>query len=298
MTWIALPALLLLVAQQDQIVIADTRIEQAQTPPQPVTTPTLDEPDPETAAKERPIIVERDRDEEPDRVILGSRIPRGSFYTNGNVATSTGIGGLAPGAGLEPFAGTNRVSKRITSTCVSDNDAVSERGACLLLEAESAIAEYDMTAAADIYRYLLGSDDFSATERLEGGRGLFAIATATDDTVLREEALIRLVESGLLDETQQASARRNLVSLALQRGDIDLGFARLEQHVTLAPDDAQSLANLAIMRRTHGRDGAVSTMQQAIAAREAEGGAVPQGWRDLAAGLPLPPEAAEVSSQP
>ena len=156
----------------------------------------------------------------------------------------------------------------------------------------------DFIGAADIFRYLLGSGEFDPAERLEGGRRLMAIATATEDVALREEALIRLLQSDLLDAAQRGGVRRNLVDLALRRDATDLAFMRLEEHVAIVPDDALALANLAVLRRNHGREGAETAMQQAIAVREAAGGTVPQGWRDLAAGLPFTPEPVEVAAQP
>lgn len=254
--------------------------------------------DPETAARESPIVVERDRDQEAARPLLGSRIPREQRVSDTNIATSTGIAGLTPGSGYQAFGGLNRVSKKITSTCVSDHADIGVRAACLLLEGQSAMEAADFIGAADIFRYLLGSGEFDPAERLEGGRRLMAIATATEDVALREEALIRLLQSDLLDAAQRGGVRRNLVDLALRRDATDLAFMRLEEHVAIVPDDALALANLAVLRRNHGREGAETAMQQAIAVREAAGGTVPQGWRDLVAGLPFTPEPAEVAAQP
>lgn len=281
MTWFALPILMLVSPAQDRIIIADQRIEYAEPQPQPVPTPTLEANDPETAANQSPIIVERDRDDEPDSVILGSRIPRSSYYTNGNVATSTGIAGLTPGAGLEPFAGTNRVSKRITSTCVSDDEAISERAACLLLEAQDALAQDDLIAASDIYRFLVSSDQFGPSERLAGGAGLFELAQQTNDASLREEALIRLLDSSLLPEAQQPAARRSLAQMALDRGEKQLAIARLEHHVAQSPSDANSFANLAILRRDEGLEGAEAAMESAIAINQQAGEPIPPGWSDF-----------------
>jgi hypothetical protein len=281
MTWFALPFLMLVSPAQDQIIIADQRIVYDEPQPQPVATPALEAPDPETAADQTPIIVERDRDEEPDRVILGSRIPRGSIYTNGNIATSTGIAGLTPDSGLNPFRGTARTSKRITTTCVSDDEAISERAACLLVEAQSALAEDDLVAAGDIYRFLVGSAEFSASERLAGGTGLYALARLTDDSLLREEALIRMIDADVLPAERQASARRSLAQMALDRGENRLAIERLEQHVALSPDDANSFANLAILRRSEGLEGAETAMASAISIKERAGEPVPDGWTDF-----------------
>lgn len=281
MTWIVPPLLMLVSPAQDQIIIADQRIVYDEPQPQPVVTPTLEAPDPETAANQTPIIVERDRDDEPDRVILGSRIPRGSIYTNGNIATSTGIAGLTPDSGLNPFRGTARTSKRITTTCVSDDEAISERAACLLVEAQSALAENDVVAAGDIYRFLVGSAEFGPSERLAGGTGLYALAQLTDDDLLREEALIRMIDGDVLPADKQASARRSLAQMALDRGEARLAIERLEQHVALSPDDANSFANLAILRRSEGLEDAETAMASAISIKEQAGEPVPAGWTDF-----------------
>ncbi len=281
MTWIVLPLLMLVSPTQDRIIIADKRIASGEPQPETVSTPTLEAPDPETAANQSPIIVERDRDDEPDRVILGSRIPRSSIYTNGNIATSTGIAGLTPGAGLEPFHGSNRTRKRITTSCVSDDEAISERAACLLLEAQSALAENDLIAAGDIYRFLVGNAEFSPSERLAGGTGLYALAKLTDDSLLREEALIRMIDGDVLPADRQATARRSLAQMALDRGENVLAIERLEQHLALSPDDANSYANLAILRRSEGLEDAEAAMASAISISEEAGEPVPAGWADF-----------------
>ena len=237
--------------------------------------------DPAAAARETPIIVERNRDDEPARAQLGSRIPQEPRFTDLNIATSTGINGLTPGAGLEPFHGLNRVSKKITTSCVSDHDAIGARAACLLLQASREREAGNLVAAGDIYRFLVSGADFGPAERLAGGTELYNLAVEAQDAGLREEALIRLVDSDALPDDRRPAARRNLVQMALDRGERRLAVVRLEEHLELSPDDAQSFANLAILRRMEGLEGAQSAMQSAIAINQRTGAAVPDGWRDF-----------------
>ena len=98
---------------------------------------------------------------------------------------------------------------------------------------------------------------------------------------MREEAIIRLLASGALPESNAPSARRNLAQMAMARGDMPLAIERLEEHVAISDDDAVSFANLAILRRDAGREDAAAPMQRAIELNEARGEDVPQGWRDF-----------------
>jgi len=242
-----------------------------------------DATNPEEQARSTPIIVEGQREEAERGAVLGSRIAREPRFTDLNVATSTGISGLTPGAGLEPFNGANPTRKRITSTCVSDNEAVGERASCLLLQARSLVDEGDVAGASDIYRVLVSSDEFGTTERLAGGTEFYNLADGLGDAGLREEALIRLVDSGALPPERQAGARRTLVAMALARGDKESAVARLEAHAAIGTPDAQSVANLAILSRELALPRTQETMARAIALRESEGGDVPQSWREFVA---------------
>lgn len=236
---------------------------------------------PEEEAAQTPIIVEGPRDEAPRRAQTGSRIPGEPLFKDLTVSTSTGVAGLTPGSGMTPDG--SRATKRITKTCVSDTEGVGERASCLLLAANTARSQNEISAAIDIYRYLVSSNQFGAVERLAGGTELYNLAQLTGDEVLREEALIRLLDSEVLNEAQQVGARRTLVDLALKRGDKPLALKRLEQFVAEENADPQSLANLAVLRDEQGVPGAATMMRRAIAAIEAAGGETPSGWQDFVA---------------
>ena len=236
---------------------------------------------PEEEASQTPIIVEGTRDEPARRSQTGTRIPGEPMFKDLTVATSTGVAGLTPGSGMTPYG--DRVIKRITKTCVSDTKGVGERASCLLLKADTARSQNDISAAIDIYRYLVSSNEFGAAERLAGGTELYNLAQSTGGEALREEALIRLVDSEVLSEAQKAGARRTLVDIALKRDDKPLALKRLEQLVADENADPQSLANLAILRNEQGVLGASTMMGRAIAVTEAAGGEVPQSWHDFVA---------------
>ncbi len=242
--------------------------------------------DPEEAATQTPIIVEGNTNDPEVRAQTGSRIPGEPLYRDLNVATSTGIAGLTPGSGISPFHGANPVNKRITTTCVSDNDAVGERASCLLLQGREAVAENDIIAATDIYRFLVSSDEFGPEERLAGGTELYNLAGMLRDTVLREEALIRLLESDALEESQRRPAMRTLIDMAIPRDDSALAIARLKHFISTGDVLPEIFANLAILLRDAGEAGAQGYMQQAVTQQRALDRPVEQGWLDFVRDTP------------
>lgn len=247
--------------------------------------PVADQPDPVAEAEEKPIIVtagNRKAESERQTIVLGSKIPRKAPLKPYNIATSTGIGGLTPGSGMEPLSGQNRVGKRKSVTCASDDPAVGEEASCLLIEAQSALQENDKAHAVALYRFLNASEDFSGSERLAAARKLFAFGQAEADPLLREEALLRMLKTGAMPDQEAQGARRSLVTMALQRDNVELAVTRLRDVVAADPQDAQSLANLAILLRQEGQPDASEYMLRAIAARKAEGQAIPPGWAEFA----------------
>ncbi len=268
---------------------------QTQTQPEPQTqAEDTDRPTPEAEAASTPIIVEGSTEAREVRAQTGSRIPGEPLYRDLNVATSTGIAGLTPGSGMQPFSGANAVTKRITTTCVSDNDAVGERASCLLLEAQEARAENDLAGAIDIYRFLVSSQQFGREERLTGGTELYNLAGEIGDTVLREEALIRLVDGDVLNEIRRRPAMLTLSDMARARGDNDLALKRLNDYRATGVTGPDIYSNIAILMRTTGRPGAEDMMQQAIDTAPDWDMPVPQGWLDF---VRLGPNAPQMSAQ-
>lgn len=241
--------------------------------------------DPEEAASQVPIIVEGDRADPPAKAKTGSRIPTKQKPKEYSFMASTELRGFTPGSGMTPFS--DRTIKWSEKKCVSGRDDIGKRASCLLLAAQNAWAENDPVGAADIYRFLASSDQFSPAERLVGGTELHNLASSLGDAIMREEALLRLLDAGVLSDAQQAGARRTLADLALKRGDRMLAIKRLEQYVASTDPDPQSLANLAIHLRAEGLSGAAETMRRAIAAYRALDLEVPQGWHDFAAAEPV-----------
>ena len=237
--------------------------------------------DPQEDAAQTPIIVEGNTNNPEVRAQTGSRIPGEPLYRDINVATSTGIAGLTPGSGISPFHGANPVNKRITSTCVSDNDAVGERASCLLIQGREAVAEDDIVAATDIYRFLVSSDEFGREERLAGGTELYNLAGSIGDATLREEALIRLLESDALEESQRRPAMRTLIDMAIARDDKPLAIARLRHFASTGEVLPEIYANLAILSRDVGEPGARDYMERAVAQQRALNRPVEQGWLDF-----------------
>lgn len=237
--------------------------------------------DPVAAAKETPIIVTGEREEDRKTVHGGSRIARKPLFTRENIRSNTGIAGLSPGSGMRPLSGRNPVIKKRIVTCVADNEAIGAQASCLMAEAQEAVAEGDIELGADTYRYLASSDQFSPEEQLAGGQKLYELGERGADDGLREEALIRMLEQDVLPPREARAARRTLAAMAIRREDNPLAIDRLEDVVTTDPSDARSLANLAILLRREGRDGASSRMAEAIAVLETNGQTVPKGWTDF-----------------
>ncbi|ABC63518.1 hypothetical protein ELI_07130 [Erythrobacter litoralis HTCC2594] len=236
---------------------------------------------PVEAARETPIVVTAEREEDRISEQTGSRIPGKPLFTNENIRSATGIAPLTPGSGMSPLGGQSRIHKKRIATCVADNDAIGEQASCILARAQEDIAAGEVGLGADSYRYLASSDRFSAEERLAGGNKLYELGEARSDDGLREEALIRLLETDAMPANEARSARRTLVAMALTRKDTTLAIERLEDIVANDRGDARSLANLAILLRQEGREGALQRMAEAIAATEATGGTAPKGWTDF-----------------
>lgn len=237
--------------------------------------------DPVAEAGENPVIVAGTKagsDEAASTVIVGSRIARKPLLAPGKVASNTPVAGLSATSGVDPLAGGNRVVRRKSKSCVSDNPAIRQQAACLLIDAEAAIKGGDRAGGIAFYRHLNASEEFSPAERLVGAERLFALGQAAADPALREEALLGMLATDALPANEAQSARRNLVAFALQRADAGLAITRLQEVVAVDADDAQSHANLAVLLRQEGLAGASEHMMRAIAIKQAKGEPVPPGW--------------------
>lgn len=255
----------------------------ASQPPEPVE-PLLD---PVTAAEEQPIIVSgrREGSEEDQRtVVVGSRIARKPVLEAGAIASNTPAAAFSATSGVDPLSVENRIIKRKISQCRTDDPAIGKEAACLLFDAETALQRNDSMTAISFYRHLNASSQFSSAERLVAAEKLFALGQTMADAGLREEALLRMLATTAMPVGEAQSARRSLVTLALQRGDSALAIARLREVVDQDADDAQSFANLAILLRQENLTGSSDSMMQAIQIKKARGEPIPAGWADFVGG--------------
>ena len=234
----------------------------------------------ESDADIAPIIV-TGGENDTEKVIVGSRIPRKPLFTNLNYASSTGLAG-APGGGFEPFHPQNPIRFREIRSCTSDSEQVSEGVACLLAKSDALLAEGDTAGARDLMRYVSGEASFGAMENLQGAKRLYAIGQASQNDALREEALVRMLRTSAVPTVEQPAILRTLFAMAMRRGDENVAIERLEDVILLDANDAQSLANLAALKQRSGQSGASDLMTRAIAIKEAQAQSVPESWRALA----------------
>ncbi|WP_341711830.1 hypothetical protein [Erythrobacter sp.] len=247
--------------------------------------PDTEQADPVSAAAEKPIVViATPLDEQEEKSVrLGSRVPRKPLFEPYNLRTNTGVAGLTPGSGMDPLSGQNPVIKREITKCVSDRPELGEKAVCYMIAAERNFEDGDFQGGLTVYRFLSSSDEFSPAEQLAAAEKMFAFGEVSEDAALREEALLRMLDSGGLAPAVAQRARRSLVTFALRRGESDLAIARLEDVVAFDQEDAQSFANLAILRRQEGVPEAAEAMRMAIAIREAGGLAAPHSWAEFVA---------------
>jgi hypothetical protein len=251
------------------------------------TKPVEAEPAPIAAASDMPIAVTASKDDGEagqSSAIVGSRIARKPVLEAGAVASNTPIGALSATSGVDPLSAQNRTIKRKTSTCRSDDPVIGKAAACLLLDAQTALQRDDGATAIALYRSLNSSDQFSSAERLVAAERMFALGQTSSDADLREEALIRMLATSAMPFVAAQSARRSLVTFALERADVALAITRLREVVAQDASDAQSLANLAILLRQENLAGASEHMMQAIQIRTSRGETIPKGWTDFVRG--------------
>lgn len=235
------------------------------------------EPDEIVRAPEQVIIVQGET--ERREVIVGSRVPKRQLIQDGPIATSTGVAGLVPGSGMDPFAGGTRTLR--TKSCVSSVAAIRKPAACLILSTDEALADGDPQAALGLLRAMINDDTFNGQERLAAAQRLFAIGEQLQDAGLREQSLVRMLETGLLAEPEAISAHRSLVAIAIAGSKPDVAIARLISMLRITPGRAQDWVNLAVLQKAAGEPASRVSMQRAIDLQQAAGRAVAPGWRSF-----------------
>jgi hypothetical protein len=216
----------------------------------------------------------------------GSRIGRrdvpAPFPT---VATSTGVAGLTPGSGMDPFAGGTRT---ITETaCRSDDRRISAEAACRLLPIQRLLASGSFEEARSALDRLASADAATDEERYIAATLQYRMAVATGEPLDREDALRAMLATAAMPAADRPAALRSLISIAIARGDDAGTEALLEQLLLLAPEDTRNLANLASLRARAGRQAeAASLIGRAIDIARRRGEPVPSEWLGFASSEP------------
>lgn len=234
-----------------------------------------------------PIVVTGKQRKKPQvKPPLGSRIgrpaepdPRG-FVSQ--IATDSGVAGLVPGSGMDPFSGgTRKVTRK---TCKADNPQLSAAALCDLAAIGRKIANGDKAGALAAIHRLCERADVTALDCLAARRFQYAMAQAAGDAGARRDAIEAMLETRALPAADQAAARRALVTMAVARGDDREAMAQLERITRDAPGDVSSQANLGALYARHGmHDRARARIADAVRFAAAAGRPVPQAWRDYLA---------------
>jgi hypothetical protein len=225
----------------------------------------------------------------PERALTtstGSRIGRrddpAPFRT---VATGTGVAGLTPGSGMDPFAGgTRTITER---ACRSDDPRIPAAAACRLLPIQQLLASGAFEEARSALDRFASAETATDDERYVAATLQYRIAVATGEPLDREDALRAMLATAAMPAAERPAALRSLISMAIARGDDAGTEALLEQLLLLAPDDARNLANLASLRARAGRQAeAARLIGRAIEIARRRGEPVPAEWLGFASSEP------------
>lgn len=235
-------------------------------------------PGPPPDPAEPPIVVTA-TPEPPESIPLGSRIAR-PLQENGDrqIASDTGVAGLIPGSGMDPFAGqTRRV--RVTE-CRAGAADLSPETVCRFGALDRALGAGDYGAARALLEGIGRRPDLTDDETYLVHWFGYAIAMADGgDARDRQAALEGMLATSAMPQAYRLPALRSLVAIALRLDDRQQAVLLLERVVARAPGDAQSRANLAAFYSQQGRNQeAVSLLREAISLRLAERGEVPHAW--------------------
>lgn len=236
---------------------------------------------PRAAAAAEDIVVTGTRKAER-RAPLGSRItrpkevdPRGFVP---QIASETGVAGLTPGSGMDPFTGGTR--KISIKSCRASDERVSQGALCGLAAIQRRIAAGDHAGAIAAVDRFLQRRDLSRLDRFYAHRFAYGSALAVSDAAARARALEAMVATGLLQGADMLAARRTLVAMALSRGDEHGAVAELERVVALDAADARSRANFAALYVRQGlHNRARPHMAEAVKLATRAGEPVPEAWR-------------------
>lgn len=251
----------------------------AEPPAQVAVSSTAEEPPADEAAQAPGQIIIVEGEAERRKVIVGSRVPKRQIIQDGPIATSTGVAGLVPGSGMDPFVGRTRTLR--TNSCVSSDESIRKPAACLIVRADEALADGDSELSAGLLRTIISDDSSNNHERLAAAQRLHAIGDQLRDADLREQALVQMLATGLLANTDTIAAHRSLAAIAIAKSEPELAIARLTSLLRITPGRAQDWVNLAVLQRAAGEPASRASMQRAIELQRAAGRPVAPGWESF-----------------
>ncbi|MDP9414385.1 MAG: bacterial transcriptional activator domain-containing protein [Pseudomonadota bacterium] len=217
------------------------------------------------------------------RAVLGSRLPRliepdpRGFVSQ--VASETGVAGLTPQSGMDPFAGGTR--KVTVKTCKASDSRITLVALCDLALAQKGILDRDFDLARGAIDRVLTDPKSGQADKFFAHRFAFQIATLESDSKDQSDALAGMLASGLLSFEDRILARKTLASMAIARGDDAAAITELERLLAEAPNEAKAQANLSVLYARGGRhDRARPRIKTAVRLTAAAGQPVPKSWSD------------------
>lgn len=219
------------------------------------------------------------------RAPLGSRVARPVESDHrgfvSQIASDTGVAGLTPGSGMDPFAGPTR--KLEIRSCKA-GEGRTGTSACSLAKAKTAL---DAGRTADALPWtdkVIADPSATGADRHDAWLLNYQAATIAKDAEGRRDALRGLLTTGLLTRDQHVGALQALAVLALGAGDRDEAVRRYAELVRAAPDNARARGNLGVLYAQTGvHDLARTHLGEAVRLTAASGQPVPQAWRDYLA---------------
>lgn len=225
-------------------------------------------------------------------VTLGSRIPRTPLFDKDTalVRSSTSLGGLSLGSGIDPYKRAVRVTK--VKSCKSDHPALPDWLACDYGQVNAALDADDVDSAVYYLNRLEEVRAANAGREADDRRPLdyliaqqrYRIADRDGDDAARLAALEAMVGTGQMTDREALSARRTIFALSMKAGARDAALDQALRIRAEAPEDDRNLANLAALYQQAGNTASArEAIRAAIAVRTGRGEAVPDNWQRLTA---------------
>lgn len=243
-----------------------------------VASPASDKASPEAD----PIVITGHRSKDEEAIATGSRLRKAEPLADyrgfvSQVASSTGVAGLTPQSGMDPFAGPT--VRRTVKLCRSTDKRLSQSAICELAKARTAIAANDLPRAKQRLDHLLGGATANGADRFHAQRFRYEIALREADEQGQFDALAGMVESGLLSDADRILALKTQAALAIKAGKDRAAIWLLERVVREEPGERKAQANLGVLYAKAGlHDRATAHLAEAVRLTQQANAAVPAEW--------------------